>query len=155
MSANLPPVKLRMFRNGIIVSSLPYYPYMAKEANEILRDIVDGYFPHRLKGKFPEGVRIELLDRTEKLYTFHQDLSPAKPSAKDRFLGNLKDGSMSFTTMMGDEHDEFAAFAEEPHDSERSKVKAGHKRRYGKIDVVTVPTLSAEQLLRGKTGLAR
>ncbi len=65
----LAEVPIFFFKNGLIVKGSPFYPYYAKEAQSVLSDILDGYFPYDLKKKFPEGVPLKPVDCTDDAYT--------------------------------------------------------------------------------------
>ena len=45
----LDPVQIFFFKNGIIIKGYSFKPYYSKEAQSILSDILDGYFPYDLK----------------------------------------------------------------------------------------------------------
>ncbi|CDW87017.1 ubx domain-containing protein 11 [Stylonychia lemnae] len=62
------PLLFHLFRNGLKLGSLPYYPYFSKEGQEILSDIYDGFFPTRLKGKYFECTPIIVMDETNLLF---------------------------------------------------------------------------------------
>lgn len=62
------PVVLTLYRNGLVISGLPYYPYFCKEAQVIMQDIVDCFFPSALKGKYFECTPMVLVDETERVY---------------------------------------------------------------------------------------
>lgn len=69
---------------------------------KILSDLVDGYFPSVLKGKYPDGVFLEVRDRTNEQYdasgenngesinTFgSQKNDEFKPQSAEEFLNKL------------------------------------------------------------------
>jgi hypothetical protein len=58
------PVKLAIFRDGLVLHQCPPLPYSSEAADGILSDIFDGYFPSALKGEFPDGIPIQLMDRS-------------------------------------------------------------------------------------------
>ena len=37
------------FKNGLVLKGSPFYPYYSKEAQSVLSDILDGYFPFDLR----------------------------------------------------------------------------------------------------------
>ena len=51
-----------------MIDGFPFSPYHAKEAQSMLSDILDGYFPYDLKTKFPEGVPLRPVDLTDEMY---------------------------------------------------------------------------------------
>lgn len=46
-----------------------FYPYYSKQAQSILSDILDGYFPYDLKKKYPEGCPLKPVDYTDDMYS--------------------------------------------------------------------------------------
>ena len=64
------------FKNGLIIKGFPFYPYHSKEAQSVLSDILDGYFPYDLKKKYPEGVPLKPVDQTEEMYNEKTKLNP-------------------------------------------------------------------------------
>ena len=90
----LDPVQIFFFKNGIIIKGFKFSPYYAKEAQSILSDILDGYFPYDLKKAYPEGVPLLPVDCTDETYT--TDLSKNNP--KFKMLADLqKDGAKPMT----------------------------------------------------------
>ena len=85
----LDPVHIFFFKNGIIIKGFKFSPYYAKEAQSILSDILDGYFPYDLKAKYPEGVPLEPVDLTDETYT--DELLKDKSNPKFRLLSELND----------------------------------------------------------------
>ena len=98
------------FKNGLIVKGFPFYPYYSKEAQSVLSDILDGYFPYDLKKKFPDGVPLKPVDCTDETYTDQTKNNPkfktfgdletdTAPVSKDEFLNQfpkqvIKDGNI-------------------------------------------------------------
>jgi hypothetical protein len=78
----LDPVQIFFFKNGIIIKGFKFSPYYAKEAQSILSDILDGYFPFDLKSKYPEGVELEPVDCTDEVYTPEISKDPKNPKFK-------------------------------------------------------------------------
>jgi len=62
-------VLIFFFKNGLVIKGFPFYPYYSKEAQSVLSDILDGYFPYDLKKKYPEGVPLKPVDFTDDNYT--------------------------------------------------------------------------------------
>ena len=56
------------FKNGLVLRGFPFYPYYSKEAQSVLSDILDGYFPYDLKKMYPEGVPLKPIDRINEVY---------------------------------------------------------------------------------------
>lgn len=57
------------YRNGIVVDDGPFRPYSWTLTKSFLRDIFDGYFPYEFKNKYPDGVRIKVIDMSSADYT--------------------------------------------------------------------------------------
>ena len=60
--------KIWFFKNGLLLQGFPFYPYHSKEAQSVLSDILEGYFPYDLKIKFPNGVPLKPIDLTDDVY---------------------------------------------------------------------------------------
>jgi hypothetical protein len=58
------PVKLAIHKDGLVLHQCPPLPYSSEAADSILSDIFDDYFPSALKGEFPDGIPIQLVDRS-------------------------------------------------------------------------------------------
>jgi len=43
------PLPIAFFSDGIIIRSFPFYKYSSREAQMILEDILEGYFPSVLR----------------------------------------------------------------------------------------------------------
>mmetsp|Transcript_16067 Transcript_16067/g.27116 ORF Transcript_16067/g.27116 Transcript_16067/m.27116 type:complete len:92 (-) Transcript_16067:464-739(-) len=82
------PLPVFFFKNGIIIKGWPFYPYYSKQAQSVLSDILDGYFPYDLKKKFPEGVQLEPVDCTDDTYT--PDLASDKANPRYKMLQDLQ-----------------------------------------------------------------
>ena len=66
-------VPIFFFANGLMikgdfVTGMPFYPYYSKQAQSMLSDILDGYFPYDLKEKYPEGVPLKPIDMVDETY---------------------------------------------------------------------------------------
>jgi hypothetical protein len=84
----LDPVQIFFFKNGLIIKGFNFSPYYAKEAQSLLSDILDGYFPYDLKQKFPEGVMLEPVDCTDD--TFTEALASDKSNPKYKMFSQLQ-----------------------------------------------------------------
>ena len=49
-------VNIYLYQNGVRIEGYPFYEYESKQAQRVLGDILEGYFPYDLKQKYPEGV---------------------------------------------------------------------------------------------------
>jgi len=74
------PISFCIYKNGIELEGFPFYKYSQKEAQLILEDILDGYFPAILRDKFPEGIPFELISELDNDYneSIAKNRSPKK-----------------------------------------------------------------------------
>ena len=56
------------FANGLAIKGYKFFPYKSKQSLQILSDLVDGYFPYVLKGKYPNGVFLKIVDKIGEQY---------------------------------------------------------------------------------------
>lgn len=56
------------FANGIAIKGYKFFSYKTKESLQVLGDLVDGYFPSVLKGKYPGGVFMKVVDKLSEQY---------------------------------------------------------------------------------------
>jgi len=61
-------VAIFFFANGLMIKGFPFYPYYAKQAQSVLSDILDGYFPYDLKKLYPEGAPLKPVDLCDETY---------------------------------------------------------------------------------------
>ena len=105
----LDEVPIFFFANGLMIKGFPFYPYYSKQAQAILSDILDGYFPYDLKKNYPEGVPLKPVDFSEETYNNQfkvsnidaddfqanpkfktlMDLDGLNPMSKQEFLNQL------------------------------------------------------------------
>ncbi|ELU04902.1 hypothetical protein CAPTEDRAFT_219752 [Capitella teleta] len=50
------PVQLTLYKNGMVMFSGPFRPFSDPLTQRCMADIMDGYFPSELQGRFPDGV---------------------------------------------------------------------------------------------------
>jgi|JI6StandDraft_1071083.scaffolds.fasta_scaffold01045_22 hypothetical protein len=62
------PLPIGFFADGIAIKGYPFFSYKTKESLQVLGDILDGYFPYILKQKYPNGVYMKVVDKTEVKY---------------------------------------------------------------------------------------
>ena len=79
-------VLIFFFKNGLIIKGHPYYAYNSKEAQSVLSDILDGYFPFDLKKKYPDGVPLKPVDCTDEDY----NSETTKNNPKFKAFGDLE-----------------------------------------------------------------
>lgn len=82
------PVRIFFFKNGIIMKGFNFAPYYSKQAQSVLSDILDGYFPYDLKKDYPDGVPLEPVDLTDDMFT--EDMLNDKSNPKFKMLEDLK-----------------------------------------------------------------
>lgn len=58
------PLPLALFRDGVKLGRLAFKLYSEQAAQQIVRDVLDGYFPYVLKDDYPEGTALKVVDRT-------------------------------------------------------------------------------------------
>jgi len=58
------PIPLTIFSDGVKLGRLVFHAFGEPMAQQILRDILDGYFPYVLKTEHPDGVSMKVVDRT-------------------------------------------------------------------------------------------
>ncbi|XP_068125319.1 UBX domain-containing protein 11 [Hyperolius riggenbachi] len=56
------PISLTLYKNGIILFQGPFRSYQEASTQQCVRDIMDGYFPSELQGRFPDGVVFQVTD---------------------------------------------------------------------------------------------
>lgn len=61
-------VKLTLYSNGIVLYEGPFRPFTDSLTSKFCIDIMDGYFPSELESKYPDGVRLELIDKRDILF---------------------------------------------------------------------------------------
>ncbi|XP_071381533.1 UBX domain-containing protein 11 [Centroberyx affinis] len=59
------PIQLRLYSNGIVMFDGPFRFYQERSTQQCMQDLMDGYFPSELQGRFPDGVPFEVHDRRE------------------------------------------------------------------------------------------
>mmetsp|Transcript_26762 Transcript_26762/g.48241 ORF Transcript_26762/g.48241 Transcript_26762/m.48241 type:complete len:407 (-) Transcript_26762:22-1242(-) len=88
-------VAILFYQNGLILQGFQFKPYSSHEAQSILSDILEGYFPHDLKRKYPDGVPMKVVDYTDQQFTGQEQkvfgVHDAKTGLKsaDEFLADL------------------------------------------------------------------
>lgn len=86
------------FQNGLQIKGFPFYPYYSKQAQSVLSDLLDGYFPLDLKEKYPNGVPLKPVDMCDEVYNSSTKVQsdkikaladyekPDEPMSKKKFL---------------------------------------------------------------------
>ncbi|CEM28750.1 unnamed protein product [Vitrella brassicaformis CCMP3155] len=78
-----PSLPLIFYSNGLHLDPLhrPFYPYSHPQSQQILRDILEGYFPSVLQQTYPEGVALAPIDKT--LTEYRPDASAVTANLRD------------------------------------------------------------------------
>lgn len=66
----LEPVPLILYKNGLALFAGPFRPYSDPSTQQVVRDLMDGYFPSELKSRYPDGVPLQCTDH--RVIVFHQ-----------------------------------------------------------------------------------
>lgn len=84
-------VNIIFYSNGLIVDNGSFRPYEWDITKAFLVDILDGYFPFEFKETYPNGVRINLVDKSTEKYTRSNAAQKEIISGNLHNLDNLKD----------------------------------------------------------------
>lgn len=57
------PLPLSFFQDGVKLGRCNFQPFGSRAAQQLLQDILDGYFPYELKEEYPDGVMLKVVDR--------------------------------------------------------------------------------------------
>eukprot|EP00668_Euglena_longa_P033424 GGOE01042986.1.p1 GENE.GGOE01042986.1~~GGOE01042986.1.p1 ORF type:complete len:516 (-),score=38.81 GGOE01042986.1:198-1745(-) len=57
-------VPIVFYLDGLCMNNGPFRPYHWPAAQAVIQDLLDEYFPYELKDKFPDGVPLEVVDKT-------------------------------------------------------------------------------------------
>ncbi|XP_047454347.1 UBX domain-containing protein 11 [Mugil cephalus] len=68
--AHKDPIRLMLYRNGIVMFDGPFRSYQEQSTQECMQDLMDGYFPTELQERFPDGVPFEVHDRRDEEFAF-------------------------------------------------------------------------------------
>ena len=71
---------LVVYKDGICFNDRPFRNFDEESARSVLRDLFDGYFPQELKYKYPEGVKLKLLNRSDETYEQASTIPSSKPA---------------------------------------------------------------------------
>ncbi|KAK0140710.1 UBX domain-containing protein 11 [Merluccius polli] len=63
------PIRLRLYSNGILMFEGPFRSYREPCTQRCLQDLMDGYFPSELQGRYPDGVPFEVHDHRHEEFT--------------------------------------------------------------------------------------
>jgi hypothetical protein len=64
LSTELDSLPVTFFRDGVKVGDRAFTPYNLRPAQELIKDILDGYFPRALRESHPNGATLHVVDRT-------------------------------------------------------------------------------------------
>jgi len=57
-------IPLTFFSDGVKLGRCQFEAFNSSTAQQLIRDILDGYFPYALKDDYPDGVTLKVIDRT-------------------------------------------------------------------------------------------
>jgi len=78
------PLPLTFFCDGVKLGERAFVPYELPSAQELLKDILDGYFPKALREEHPGGVALKVVDRTGNRFSaWLRDLARDDPDLAD------------------------------------------------------------------------
>ncbi|XP_072573055.1 UBX domain-containing protein 11 isoform X2 [Paramormyrops kingsleyae] len=66
--ALVPSVPLTLYKNGILVFEGPFRSFQEPSTQQIIMDLMDGYFPSEMQERFPDGVTFQVTDRREVVF---------------------------------------------------------------------------------------
>eukprot|EP00929_Paragymnodinium_shiwhaense_P062000 TRINITY_DN30958_c0_g1_i1.p1 TRINITY_DN30958_c0_g1~~TRINITY_DN30958_c0_g1_i1.p1 ORF type:complete len:672 (-),score=80.25 TRINITY_DN30958_c0_g1_i1:92-2107(-) len=67
-SSGATPLPLTFFRDGVKLARLDFQVYEARSTQQLVADIMDGYFPYALKDTYPDGTPLKVVDRTALMF---------------------------------------------------------------------------------------
>jgi hypothetical protein len=59
-----PEIPITFFKDGVKLGTHSFLAYNAAPAQQLIQDVMDGYFPFALKDDHPDGVDMKVIDRT-------------------------------------------------------------------------------------------
>ncbi|XP_052244196.1 UBX domain-containing protein 11-like isoform X3 [Dreissena polymorpha] len=65
-------IQLTLYANGILMFNGPFRPFTDPTTQVCVQDILDGYFPSELQGRYPDGVPFNVTDKREVHYQERQ-----------------------------------------------------------------------------------
>ncbi|KAM6967518.1 UBX domain-containing protein 11 [Aplochiton taeniatus] len=66
------PIQLKLYKNGILMFNGPFRSYKELCTQQCMQDLMDGYFPSELKGRFPDGVPFAVYDNRDEVFQERQ-----------------------------------------------------------------------------------
>ncbi|XP_075460055.1 UBX domain-containing protein 11 isoform X3 [Ascaphus truei] len=97
------PIPLTLYNNGIIMFNGPFRSHQELSTQQLLRDIMDGYFPSELQRRFPDGVIFQVTDRRSVIFRERRPWGEF-PGTGQR-VGNMEgDGRVQETSEMPGRH---------------------------------------------------
>ncbi|CAK8995146.1 unnamed protein product [Durusdinium trenchii] len=64
---------LTFFKDGVKLGHCAFQCYNSRGAQQLIQDIMDGYFPYELKKDYPDGVMLKVIDRTADTYALWKE----------------------------------------------------------------------------------
>lgn len=95
------------YRNGLIIQGYKFHEYTSKEAQAMLNDFLEGFFPSEIKGKYPNGTPFKIVDHSEEVYnpkhygkrdnvqTVEKMYEQFRPYTREEFLNKLPEQVVS------------------------------------------------------------
>ncbi|KAJ8027363.1 UBX domain-containing protein 11 [Holothuria leucospilota] len=62
------PIPLTLYANGIFMFNGPFRSFDNPETQQCIQDLMDGFFPSELQGRYPDGVPIQLSDQRDTVF---------------------------------------------------------------------------------------
>lgn len=76
------------YKNGIVAGNGSFRPYTWDITKAFLNDIADGYFPYEFKERHPDGVKLNVIDKTNEIYSKNTEVNKKLADYK---TNNIKD----------------------------------------------------------------
>ncbi|CAJ1450118.1 unnamed protein product [Effrenium voratum] len=73
------PLPLSFFKDGLKLGGLGFQSFSSRSAQQLLQDILDGYFPYELKKDYPDGVMLKVVDRTMLTFSAWKEQAASDP----------------------------------------------------------------------------
>ncbi|XP_053254678.1 UBX domain-containing protein 11 isoform X1 [Podarcis raffonei] len=64
----LDSIPLTFYQNGIVMFQGPFRSYEEPSTQQLLRDIMDGYFPSELQKRYPDGTPFQVTDKRDTVF---------------------------------------------------------------------------------------
>jgi len=61
-------IPIGFYKDGVVIKGFSLFGYDSNEGQQILADILEGYFPIQLKNKYPDGVLLQMVVKIDQKY---------------------------------------------------------------------------------------